>query len=134
MKEKIKIDFIYWLRWIAVLPGALVFASLMIFPLHWMLYFTFAKGETISGVDIKPIELFLTPFVFTIAFILSGYNIAPKYKFQTSIALVILLLIFYIAAFILPFFQFQLRSVSGLIGLFLGLYATWRKSRCNPSS
>ncbi len=46
----------YWLRWIAVFPGALLAGLLATFPLHWILYFTLANGGTISGVNIEPIE------------------------------------------------------------------------------
>ena len=124
--------FIYWLRWIAVLPGALIFGFLASFPLHWILYFTLAKGETISGVNIRPIESTLTPFVFAIVFILVGVEIAPKYKFKTSIILTILYVSFVIGVIIFMSGHLETRGIIGLLGSFLGLYITWRKSKLTP--
>jgi hypothetical protein len=118
-------DFKYWLRWIAVLPGALIAGFLATFILHWVLYFTLAHGETVSGVNIKPIEYNLFPFVIAITFILVGFEIAPINKFKTSVALTIIWLLSFFGIFI--FFtalkpQFQIRSALSLLGAFLGLY------------
>ena len=133
MEERIKRNFIYWFRWIAVLPGSLVFSLLALFPLHWILYFTFVDGGAISGVNIQPIEYVLSPFVIAIVFILAGFKIAPKYKFQTSIALTILWAVFFITIFFTSVtilqFEFQIRSAGSLLGSFLGLYIAWRKSK-----
>jgi len=127
-----KKDFIYWLRWIAVLPGALIFGFLILFPLHWILYFALAKGETISGVNIRPIEYTFAPFVSAITFILIGFEIAPKYKFQTSIILTILHMSFVIYLIIFMSAPLEIRGILGLLGSFLGLYITWIKSRLTP--
>ena len=132
-----KKDFKYWLRWIAVLPGALIAGFLVTFPLHWVLYFTLAHGETISGVNIKPIEYNLSPFVIAITFILVGSEIAPVNKFKTSIALTVIWLLSFFGIFLFlntlkP--QFQLRSVLSLLGAFLGLYIAWRKSKPGSSA
>ena len=125
-------DFTYWLRWLAVLPGALIAGFLATFPLHWLLYFTLAKGETISGVNIRPIEYAIYPFVIAIVFILVGAEIAPMYKFRTAIILAILYIISVIGVFFLgpkygvyPFFE--ARSIGPVIGLLLGLYIVRRK-------
>jgi hypothetical protein len=127
-----KKDFIYWLRWIAVLPGALIFGFLTTFLLHWILYFTLAKGETISGVNILPIEYTITPFVIAIAFILVGFEIAPEYKFQTSMILTILYVSSFVGIIIFLSGHLEVRGILGLLGSFLGLYITWRKSRFAP--
>ena len=42
-----KKDFTYWLRWVAILPGALIAGILSTFPLHWLLYIAFAHNGTI---------------------------------------------------------------------------------------
>src|SRR5437763_1507823 len=86
------------LRWLAVLPGAILGAVLSTFPLHWLLYFTLANGETISGVDIRPIEYFLYPVVMSFAFVVTGSEIAPIKKFQTAIGLSIMYLLFMVGA------------------------------------
>ena len=131
-----KKDIIYWLRWIAVLPGAIIFGFLATFPLHWFLYFTLAHGETISGVNIRPIEYMLYPFVIAIVFILVGFEIAPEYKFKTSMTLTILYMSSWLVTMyiISPRYQYHLevRGILALLGSFLGLYITWRKSRIAP--
>jgi len=118
------------LRWIAVLPGSIICAVLATFPLHWVLYFSLAHGETISGVNINPIEYNLYPFVIASTFILVGQYIAPKYKFKTSIVLTSLWVFsFLIILFFVPNMQFGIRGIGSLLGAFLGLFITWKKSR-----
>lgn len=121
----------YWLRWIAVFPGALLAGLLATFPLHWILYFTLANGETISGVNIEPIEYVLYPFVVAIAFIFAGYKIAPKYKFKTAIVLFGFYLVVWLAVSFISLFkgsvhgvdmQFSGRTVLSLVGAIIGLY------------
>ena len=128
MKDSARI----WLRWIFLLPGSLISGFLATFPLHWTLYFSLARGETISGVNIEPIERALSPFVIAIMFILVGYKIAPKYKFQACIALTLLWTTFFIGIFIFMSdqqVQLQGRGIGSLLGSFLGLYIAWRKPR-----
>jgi hypothetical protein len=121
----------YWLRWSAVFPGAIIAGLLATFPLHWILYFTLAKGEIISGVDIKPIEYLLYPFVIAVIFVLAGYKIAPKYKFKTAIVLFGLYLIMWLTFSIISLFKgniygidmkFSFRTILSLIGSFVGLF------------
>jgi len=133
MKEKIKSDFIYWLRWFAVFPGAVLFGLLATFPLHWILYGTLVSGEMISGVNIAPIERFLYPFVIAFTYIFAGYKIAPKNKFQTAIVLFVIYLVVWLIGIIIGLFkiniygldiQFSLRAALALIGAILSLYTT----------
>ncbi|KKQ83436.1 MAG: hypothetical protein UT04_C0032G0015, partial [Candidatus Daviesbacteria bacterium GW2011_GWF2_38_7] len=92
----------YWLRWVAVLPGALIGGLLATFPLHWVLYLAFARNGSLFGfIELPlgsniPVEYALTPFVIAVTFILVGDKIAPTHKFQTSIILTILLVSFFI--------------------------------------
>lgn len=137
-------DFKYWLRWLAVLPGALFAGLLATFPLHWILYLALAHhGATIlgfiefpDGVNIKSIEYILYPFVIAVTFILAGYKIAPKYKFRTA---VVLFGIYVLSWLILPFialllknkdidiqFSFSGRTIIALLGLAIGLYIAWK--------
>jgi len=129
-----KRNFIYWLRWIVVLPGSLVFSFLALFPLNWILYFILEKGSILSEVSTRSIEYFLTPFVIAIVFILAGFKIAPKYKFQASITLTILWIILFVGIFVfMPMnnlqLQFEVRSIGVPLGLLFGLYIAWRKSK-----
>lgn len=130
----------YWFRWIAVFPGALIISILILFPLHWLLYLIYANGGTLLGFIELPnesnnsIEYTITPFVIAITFILSGFKIAPAYKLKTAIILVALYTIAFISLLIVADkyelqVNFQLRSIGALIGLCLGLYIAWKKSR-----
>lgn len=104
----------------------------MTFPLHWILYFTLAKGQVISGVNIVSIERLLTPFIIAITFVLVGVEIAPEKKFKTSIALSILYIISIIGFPIYMTSKYQEaylepRGYLGIFGAFIGLYIAWRK-------
>lgn len=123
-----------FLRWIAVLPGAVIAGLLATLPLHWILYFTLANGETISGVNIEPIEHAIYPFVIALAFILAGVAIAPSRKMEIAISLAVLYVIFALSAVIFGMINgvepsLEIRSIGPVIGLVLGLYIAWRKSR-----
>lgn len=74
----------YWLRWFAVLPGALVGGVLMTFPLHWILYNTLT--QFIEPYPTLP-ERILTPFVIALGFVAFGARIAPARK--TEVALIL---------------------------------------------
>lgn len=80
----IKKHFVYWLRWIAVLPGAILAAVFSTFPLHWILYSTL--NQLIEPYPEAP-ERFITPFVIAIVYIWIGSIIAPEYKFEVAIVL-----------------------------------------------
>lgn len=75
MNSKIKI----YLRWIFVLPLAIVFAILMDFPLHYILYSVLSGGENpfITPYPESP-ELILAPFFRAFVFVLAGAFIAPN--------------------------------------------------------
>ena len=120
----------HWLRWVAVLPGALIIGFLATFPLHWILYFTLAHGDTVSGVNILPIEHNLYPFVIAFVFIIAGGEIAPKYKFRTSAVLAILYAIFTIGVFLFASTSgiqpsLSPRALGPVAGILLGLFIIW---------
>jgi hypothetical protein len=141
MKENIKSDFIYWLRWFFVFPGAILIGFLSTFPLHWILvflYFHFVRGNINSIISdmrniVGPIESFLYPSVAAFFYIYGGYKIAPKNKFKTVIVLFVLYLIIWLIGTIVALFkiningiiyQFSFRQVFTLLGAILGLYVT----------
>lgn len=72
------------LRWIAVLPGAIVAAVLSLIPLHLFLYIIFTRF-----VEVYPEmpEQILAPAVLSGVFIWVGSKISPAYKLETAIAL-----------------------------------------------
>lgn len=80
MKEKL----LYSLRWVAVLPGAILASILATFVLHLSLYY--ALTQFIDPYPETP-ERILTPFVMAMVFILTGSQIAPNYKNTTAIIL-----------------------------------------------
>lgn len=75
MNSKIKI----YLRWIFLLPLAILFAILMDFPLHYILYSILSSGENpfITPYPESP-ELVLAPFFRAFVFVLTGTFIAPN--------------------------------------------------------
>ena len=130
-----------WLRWLAVLPGALLASFLVTFPLHWLLYLKFANGGTLFGIVALPpgasetIERAIYPFVIAITFIITGYKIAPNHKFRASVALGVLYAVTFGAVAIIQPYQRQLeaRSLVAFVGMLLGVYWTWRQSKLEQS-
>lgn len=115
------------LRWIALLPGALLGGILSNFPLHWLLLGTLTYGSTVSGMDISGLERNLMPFVGAVFFILSGYYIAPHSKRKSVIGLAMVYVMLWILLFNLyDKAVFQWRSIGALVGLLLGLLIAHR--------
>lgn len=95
------------LRWILVLPGALLGVIIAMFPIHWLnmlLYyaansdidsFITIKGKSplaalIDAVSLKAIEAFLNAIFCPLVMIEVGSRIAPTKKFETAVCLAIL--------------------------------------------
>ena len=74
----------YWLRWLAVLPGALLAGVIALFPLHFILYNTLS--HFVEPYPELP-ERVLTPFVIAGVFVWAGSLIAPEFKIEASVAL-----------------------------------------------
>jgi hypothetical protein len=74
----------YWLRWLAVLPGAALAGVLATIPLHLVLYMTLSSW--IEPYPELP-ERLLGPFAVACAFVVAGARIAPDRKIETSIVL-----------------------------------------------
>lgn len=129
-----------FLRWLAVLPGAILAAVLVGFPLHFVLYWTLTNPDSVIYFETYPElpERILFPLAATIAFQWAGVNIAPSHKGKTAIILFAVLLVFWIAAVWLVLsgarlgdmhFVAQgggLAPVFAFIGLFAGLYINWK--------
>jgi hypothetical protein len=92
MTEELKDKLIKIGRWVAVVPGGILCGLIILFPLHWILYFTLVKGSMVQMPieDIAPIERFLSPILSSIIFVYAGAMIAPKKQFAVSIILFIL--------------------------------------------
>lgn len=77
------------LRWIAVLPGAIVAVIAANFLLHWVVLTTF-RSETVHA-NTGMIERVLLPFVAAIAFVAAGAQIAPSHRIAVATALAVIL-------------------------------------------
>jgi len=74
----------YFLRWLAVIPGALLAGILSTFPLHLILYNTLT--QFISPYPELP-ERILAPAVIGGTFVWAGGKIAPARKIETAVVL-----------------------------------------------
>lgn len=84
-----------------MLPGSIVCAILVMFPIHWavmLIQFVCKKGDTIyvegpmgllAAIPPKMLEYFGYALFVPMVMIITGAEIAPKYKFQTGIAMAI---------------------------------------------
>lgn len=84
------------LRWLAVLPVAILGGMLACFPLHWLIMLACRNDpdSTLMVGDVSflyyhrdSIERFLLPLAASMAFVLSGARTAPKEHFKTASAL-----------------------------------------------
>lgn len=125
-----------WLRWLAVLPGAILAAALSSFPLHLVLYATLSNF--IEPYPEIP-ERVLLPFVAAMAFLWAGAKIAPTHRFETSVVLfglwlalwgAVVALTLYgaeIAGRALVFQGGALGPIAAVVGALTGLYVTRRE-------
>lgn len=131
-------DFKYWLRWIAVIPGALAAGVLVNFPLHLMLYATLRNF--VEPYPELP-ERLLTPFVSAISFVWCGTKIAPEHKIKTSVVL-FSFWVFLSGGFVflalneanwmghqLYFYGGGIPPVIAVVGAFIGLYLVWKREK-----
>ena len=111
-------------RWIAVLPVAILSGALSAVVLHAVLVLTFVKGEVISGMNISPIEWWASPFVTACGFVLGGHKMAPQHRQGVAVGMVGLLFVSMAVLLVLIPEQTRLgaRSVVSIAGAFLGLY------------
>jgi hypothetical protein len=125
------------IRWIGVLPGALIGAVLSSFPLHLILYQSLTGSGLVEPYPVMP-ERLLGPFVAAIAFVWIGTYIAPNRKAATAVLLFGAWLLFAgtflalgLADANLGNSQFDLKSgsfgpIGSIAGAFVGLYLVRR--------
>ena len=133
------------LRWLAVLPMAIVAALLVMFLLHLVIFQTFHKSMDedflirLPKADCENMERFLQPCVSAIAFVYFGARTSPKAHVKTG---AILCCIWLLGAFVASLVvaniitissnvQFQptyIRISFGAIGSLLGLLIVRHKS------
>ncbi|OGY91164.1 MAG: hypothetical protein A3B30_00070 [Candidatus Komeilibacteria bacterium RIFCSPLOWO2_01_FULL_52_15] len=133
-----KKDFKYWLRWIAVLPGAILAGLLATFVLHWVLYSTL-RNEAIF-IDPYPElpERILSAFTIALGFVWLGARIAPDNKGKAATSLLVIYIIFWAASNLTTLvnygatvtFQYGgVPTILALAGAILGFYLTKREAK-----
>jgi len=92
MAEELKDRLIEIGRWVAIVPCGILCGLIVLFPLHWILYFTLVKGSMVQMPieNMAPIERFLSPILSSIVFVYAGAMIAPKKQFAVSVILFVL--------------------------------------------
>ena len=132
---------IYFLRWIAVLPGAIIFCILVTFPIHWVILLKhyFWEDSFISGIDPAVIERTITPFFMALLFVWISSFIAPSNKFITAIIMASIWTLSVVIIFLAPYLgvnfgniQFTLLSgglpvILGVIGAIVGLLIVYKQ-------
>lgn len=122
------------LRWIFLIPLAILLGIAMLFALHIFLMniLTNLTGFITPYPELP--ERILSPFVFSLTFVLAGSIIAPKYKFYTSvflftISMILSGILIWVLLNNLMWFGRTLELQNGgvpfylsMIGSFLGLY------------
>jgi hypothetical protein len=134
--SKMKRDFIYWLRWVGVIPGAFFCGSLAYFLLHWI------RSAAISDPYMF-VETPLAAFIFTFAFVWAVPYIAPENKHITTIVLSVILVVLvngliFLSLFGTPLEGYHLFLISNglgaimtILGAILGFYASKNEIRNN---
>ncbi len=118
------------LKWIFLLPTSFLFGFLWTFPLHWILYGTLVNGSVVTGIDIVPIETFLTPIVVVTTMILTAYKLAPDHKFKASLGVFTFWILFVISAVLFTDDRsFDFRTLSTFIFACLALRINWNKDK-----
>jgi hypothetical protein len=95
--------FIQILRWIAVIPGALLAHLILMFPIHWLVIWLHMKdSEGNNGffalIPEDIMEYGILAFTAPFALIFVGSYIAPKYKLHTGVAMGILWAILFLGS------------------------------------
>jgi phosphoglycerol transferase MdoB-like AlkP superfamily enzyme len=140
---------VYILRWIAVLPAAVVCSFLVAFPIHWFVMFIHLSGNNtdIITIDGKSLLASIPPEIlerfgyalfvpFTLIYI--GSIIAPRFKFQTSIVIAVLIAMLLTTSVCcislgyikdgMSVFRWLITIALWIIGISCGLYYSYKKS------
>jgi len=136
---------VYILRWIAVLPAAIICSLLVMFPIHWLVMFILwcDKNYTDSFIPLalipaETLERFGYALFVPATLISVGAIIAPKFKFQTGIAIAVLVIVLLMAGLcylVLGYFESDMSGLCWSITVLLwvvsishGLYYSHKKS------
>ena len=87
---------LYWLRWLGVLPAALIAVLAVSFPVHWAVLIISSRsgGEdqvlSLSSLPPETLERLGQAFFAPLAFIYVGAKVAPAFRLHAALALMIL--------------------------------------------
>lgn len=137
MKIKVSI----WLRWILMMPVALICAGLSSFIVHFILYKTLSSG---SDPIITPYpefpERLIQPFVSAYITVWITHLIAPKYKFTSALISALFIVLVIIITILLyeedKFLNLKMNFnyvPSAIIGAFVSLYSVKKVLEVNKS-
>ena len=130
--------YIQILRWIAVLPCAVIAAVLSLVPLHLLLYLIFTRF-----VEVYPEmpERILAPAILSGVFIYVGARISPAYKLETAVVLFGIWM-FLVGGFVfltfsgnefnggqLYFHYGGIPTIMAVVGAIVGLFVVWSEQR-----
>ena len=117
------------LRWICVIPGAMVCGLLVAFPIHWLVL---VPSDSCITIPPETLERFLQAILGPLAVVWGGAKIAPYYRFRTGIVLTVIFVIWLIVALIFAasrgieftggWFQRSMTHVLQIAGFSWGLY------------
>lgn len=136
---------VYVLRWTAVLPAAIVCSILVMFPIHWFVMFIqwCDKNYTdffspLAWIPPEILERFGYALFVPMTLISVGAIIAPKFRFQTGIAMAVLVVALLVVSLCFVAFGYIESDMSGLrwsitvllwlVSISYGLYYSHKKS------
>ena len=139
------------LRWIGVLPGALVSVVLVTFPMHWVVmliqifggagydsFITIDDKNLLAAIPPEILERFGYAFFAPLVMVIIGAKIAPRFKFRIGIALAVLWSVFFAVSMATTisgqysdwnWLRLTITSVLGMGGVGLGLFQTYQTQK-----
>ncbi|MDD5138841.1 MAG: hypothetical protein PHY43_01110 [Verrucomicrobiales bacterium] len=94
------------LRWLAVLPGAILAGFIILFPVHWVAMFIHYFGNSgdgfittndgrsllsLSAMPLESLERFMDALFVPGTIVAAGSRIAPRFHFVTAVVITLLL-------------------------------------------
>ncbi len=134
----------YYLKWVAVIPTALLSGIIVTFPLHWILYRTLSGGSDpiITPYPELP-ERLIQPFVSAFVIVYIAAKIAPDRKLKTALVIMNIWVLVAISLLILGYFGYSFSNIKlflqlgglpvfmGIVGSVLGVLTVRKEINAN---